>query len=566
METVLALVNAIPTQPLPKGQFHAYGEQHLKGWKQTHSQIARQMALYYEDWEGICHPRFTRKVSIETILKYTWDWAHQYFVPNPFTPSLKNDEFQPTNIYAYIKSEILKGNTSFSKACNDMFGIELNNTDKVRVYLNNFTDIIISDDGMSLNASLCVTDEYSVHPDIDIKTDEEYFSYFKTLDESGIKEPIIPISLALQQIFYGAPGTGKSNMTNLVTAKHPGSIRTTFHPDSDYSTFVGAYKPTMEMVDICDEKGQTMKIGEVTLRKEQITYKFVKQAFLKAYIQAWKLYQQTAVEGQEVKPQFLVIEEINRGNCAQIFGDLFQLLDRKNGFSEYPIEADEDIRKCLLQKDTAEDTNFGEHGLNLSDEQKAYIDSIFDPKDGTKRHVADKICQGQVLVLPPNLYIWATMNTSDQSLFPIDSAFKRRWDWKYMRITNHTEMAWRIKFDYLDNGEVQHEDRDWWEFLYSINKHIKHATHSEDKQLGYFFCKANNDKAITAETFVGKVIFYLWNDVFKTSGYKKTVFQDMDFDKFYLDNAESTEDNPDGLNKLLVHKFIENVIQTAQEL
>lgn len=371
---------------------------------------------------------------------------------------------------------------------------------------------------------------------------------------------------SLQQIFYGAPGTGKSNKTNEITAKYPSTVRTTFHPDSDYSTFVGAYKPTMEMVDICDEKGQAVKIGDVTLQKEQITYKFVKQAFLKAYIQAWKQYQQTAAEGQEVAPQFLMIEEINRGNCAQIFGDLFQLLDRKNGFSEYPIEADEDIRKCLLQKDTVEDPNFGEHGLNLSPEQKAYIDNVFDPKDGTKRHIAEKICKGQVLVLPPNLHIWATMNTSDQSLFPIDSAFKRRWDWKYMRITNHTEMAWRIKFSYTDNGEVLQEDRDWWEFLLSINKHIKHATHSEDKQLGYFFCKANADKIITAETFVGKVVFYLWNDVFKTSGYKKTVFKDMDFDKFYLEDATSTEENPDGLNKLLVHNFIENVVETAKEL
>lgn len=381
--------------------------------------------------------------------------------------------------------------------------------------------------------------------------------------------PKTNLNLPLQQIFYGAPGTGKSHKTNEVTAKYPNTIRTTFHPDSDYSTFVGAYKPTTAMLGIFSETGEPATMNGAKLQKEQITYKFVKQAFLKAYIQAWKQYRDTAVEGKELAPQFLVIEEINRGNCAQIFGDLFQLLDRKNGFSEYPIEADEDIRKCLLQEDTKEDPTFGENGLDLSDPQKEYIDGIFDPKDGEKCHVANKICQGQVLVLPPNLYIWATMNTSDQSLFPIDSAFKRRWDWRYMRITNHKDEAWRIQFDYKDEeGNVQKEDTDWWEFLKAINKHIYTSTHSEDKQLGYFFCKANN-KVVSAETFVGKVIFYLWNDVFKTTGYKSTVFtidgNKVTFDNFYLDENDDEEDNPDSLDKLLVHKFIASVITSIKD-
>lgn len=155
-------------------------------------------------------------------------------------------------------------------------------------------------------------------------------------------------TLPLQQIYYGAPGTGKSHDINLITKKYV-AIRTTFHPDSDYSTFVGAYKPIMEEVDVqivpaAVAGGITLDTNKGTYKEKRISYKFVKQAFLKAYLAAWKKYAERDEKG--IQPQFLVIEEINRGNCAQIFGDLFQLLDRQdNGFSLYPIEADADLQR-----------------------------------------------------------------------------------------------------------------------------------------------------------------------------------------------------------------------------
>ena len=172
-------------------------------------------------------------------------------------------------------------------------------------------------------------------------------------------------NISLQQIFYGAPGTGKSHAVKAVSDQYPDTIRTTFHPDSDYASFVGAYKPTVAMEKLYDEAGMPIKVGGQELAKNQITYKFVKQAFLKAYVKAWKKFQK-AEDASHVDSQFLVIEEINRGNCAQIFGDLFQLLDRKNGFSEYPIEADEDIAKSLLDEDTPENPSFGKDGLHLA--------------------------------------------------------------------------------------------------------------------------------------------------------------------------------------------------------
>lgn len=370
----------------------------------------------------------------------------------------------------------------------------------------------------------------------------------------------------LQQIYYGAPGTGKSHKTNEVASLFPETIRTTFHPDSDYSTFVGAYKPTMEEVDVKTVPvviagGITLDQNKGTYKEKKISYKFVKQAFLKAYVKAWKLFKESRADGQELKPQFLIIEEINRGNCAQIFGDLFQLLDRKQNFSEYPVEADADICKALQGEETENNPSFGAGGLQLTDEQKTFINNVYDGKP-----VAEKICKGEVLVLPPNLYIWATMNTSDQSLFPIDSAFKRRWEWKYMKIKqgykkdeqgnimldaegNKVPLGWKIEIKGED--EQVKLTQDWWAFIQKVNSIIASMTSSADKQLGYFFCKADKDGAINGETFVSKVIFYLWNDVFKDYGFEdaslfrykvkegeKEVEKDLTFPDFYDEDGE----------------------------
>ncbi len=363
----------------------------------------------------------------------------------------------------------------------------------------------------------------------------------------------------LQQIFYGAPGTGKSNTIKVKTemAEKEGRVfRTTFHPDSDYSTFVGAYKPTMqnrlpvytkgELInklseikisgttypchkfaamyweslkelntnDIrnillsCDfpesmyqEINKGIAVGEDLSQKadsKKIVYSFVPQTFTIAYLQAW----------QTSDPVYLIIEEINRGNCAQIFGDLFQLLDRKNGVSEYPIDADADLGSYIARE--------------LANSPRE------DFPDGVK--------EGKKLMLPSNLYIWATMNTSDQSLFPIDSAFKRRWDWTYIPINTRKEQ-WNIK--------VGGADYSWSSFLEKINDKINEMTSSEDKQLGFYFCKPI-DNTISSEVFVNKVLFYLWNDVFKDYGFEDDIFkfkegektETLEFRKFFKTDGD----------------------------
>lgn len=349
-----------------------------------------------------------------------------------------------------------------------------------------------------------------------------------------------------QVIYYGAPGTGKSSKIKKIledkNVPKENIFRTTFHPDSDYSSFVGAYKPTMDkpiekiyvkgeliskltamknegityspqkfgakywrslkQLNLYDKKDilqacgmsdnyivefdKGMAIGEEYLacsNESNIIYSFVPQTFLNAYLRA---YQKT---DEDI---YLVIEEINRGNCAQIFGDLFQLLDRDlEGKSDYTIKADTDLR--------------------------AYLEE----KLGTEN---EGIKNGE-LCLPPNLYIFATMNTSDQSLFPIDSAFKRRWDWEYEPI-KYKNKDWKIV--------VGDKEYSWVSFQKIVNDRIFDSTNSEDKMLGDYFVHPH-DGVVTEKMLLNKVLFYLWNDVckdgegdiFKTSDTEEVTFSEL---------------------------------------
>ena len=353
-----------------------------------------------------------------------------------------------------------------------------------------------------------------------------------------------------QQIYYGAPGTGKSHRIKEQLEGVPkGNIfRITFHPDSDYSTFVGAYKPTMEKDCEClygkdeliskltelKEQGVTyspQKFGakywyslkQLTLadkrdillacgmsdnytvefdkgiavgeelfkgtKKSRIVYNFIPQTFLNAYMQAYRKPNENV---------YLIIEEINRGNCAQIFGDLFQLLDRDEyGVSEYTIKADADLKAFLV------------------DEMGKDSDAI---KDGE-------------LCLPSNLYIYATMNTSDQSLFPIDSAFKRRWDWEYEPI-KYKNTNWVI--------DIQGKTYSWVSFQKEINRRIFEATSSEDKMLGDYFVNPS-DGIITEKMLLNKILFYLWNDVCKDGEgdiFKVSDTEDVSFSELYGDGGK----------------------------
>ena len=345
-----------------------------------------------------------------------------------------------------------------------------------------------------------------------IRIEPSSFSFTTVGDEN--KENIISTYKSitpLQQIFYGAPGTGKSCGIKRVLAgnnvPNENIFRTTFHPDSDYSTFVGAYKPTMEVVPHYESSTGAQ------IEEKRIAYNFIPQAFLNAYVRAY----------QTDENVYLVIEEINRGNCAQIFGDLFQLLDRgDDGKSEYSIKADTDII--------------------------TYLEGVLgDDNEGIK---------GGNLCLPANLYILATMNTSDQSLFPIDSAFKRRWEWEYVPIRNEGK-GWVIAAD--------SKEWDWWQFLEAVNEKIASVTDSEDKKLGYYFVKPADGHTITAKTFVGKVLFYLWNDVFKDYGFSDDEFQTEDGKEIRYPMFYETAVAGQEVNEGLIAQFLNKLLPKSEE-
>ena len=331
-------------------------------------------------------------------------------------------------------------------------GLRRNNF-SIRDYLvENHSAIKFTDENGSLNLRV-----------LSNVTEQDFGTDTNTDDELSVLDKNLP----QQQIYFGTPGSGKSHkVKDLVEMAYPNKterekyvFRTTFHPDSDYASFVGCYKPQMN-----DDK---------------ITYNFVPQAFTKAYVQAWN---------NPEKSVYLIVEEINRGNCAQIFGDLFQLLDRKGGESEYPIEADDDLRQHLEKE--------------LNEAGKAGITN------------------GKIR-LPKNLNILATMNTSDQSLFPMDSAFKRRWTWECVPIDYNNPKSGAF---IISLGDKKYN---WHEFLKKVNELIRKATDSEDKQMGNFFIDGDVDES----QFVNKVMFYLWNDVCKEEfGTKNNFF------RYYTDN------------------------------
>ena len=504
INTIVELVKVLPHKEMPSYEFRTLVEERWPGFLHTPYQLACQVGLYYESEDGIYYPRFDHDIDENEASSYMKKWITRYYVPNPYTKSMKTLQ-QPLPFLASIIGYVFEhpDETELHSILEAVFQEKIGNIDIISNVLNTYTDLIKVDTNGNVELSAKAIEFMKQYIDRnDKKAFFEYFSESKiTVDEATSKN----------LIFFGAPGTGKS-FTIKEQTEGEDVIRTTFHPDSDYSTFVGSYKPTTREVPMRDVTGKVIVENGAPVTENRIIYEFVSQAFLQAYVGAWQKYAQA--NGGKPQKQYLVIEEINRGNCAQIFGDLFQLLDRSTqGFSEYPIKADADLKKHLKKL---------LNGLTI--ENPEAINALYKGED-----VVGKVLNGEELLLPNNLYIWATMNTSDQSLFPIDSAFKRRWDWQYVPIANAGK-GWKI--------QVYGKDYDWWDFLEKVNALIGDTTNSEDKKLGYFFCKPT-DCIITAETFVSKVIFYLWNDVFKDFEFDGDAFIDEDnqtkltFDKFY---------------------------------
>jgi 5-methylcytosine-specific restriction enzyme B len=336
----------------------------------------------------------------------------------------------------------------------------------------------------------------------------------------------------IQKIIFGSPGNGKSHLIREIARDLlgigkdidddipfpdksdgrsagvlPNSVKVVFHPEYTYSDFMGKLLP--------------LSSGN------SIVYKYYPGHFLQALGMAYK-----GLVNNKNDNYLLVIDELNRGNASAIFGSIFQLLDRENdGWSTYEIDISEMELIGLLngmgyiaEITNTSTTNITVDGSNID---KFFNDSLLTvPVEQNKSIVMDLLSQRKIKI-PPNLSIIATINTSDESIYYLDSAFKRRWDWDYVDAPSKDS---HIDFDIpKEMLEIKllipgKPDLDWCRCIIGVNEFLK-SYHQiirriEDKQIGWWFIKPINNQ-VTLKQVRDKLMFYLWDGVFARD--KKTL-------------------------------------------
>lgn len=291
-----------------------------------------------------------------------------------------------------------------------------------------------------------------------------------------------------QIIYYGVPGSGKSHKIDEITKGVPAEqkMRVVFHPEYTNADFVGQIVPRVD---------------------DGVDYRFKAGPFSRILKRAYQNID---------KPFYLIIEEINRGNASAIFGDLFQLLDRdESGYSKYSVE-NLDINSYIRSKDNLYNDKEVPSTVKVGNTEWTEITGIR---------------------LPPNLSIFATMNTSDQNVFALDNAFQRRWDMELVEnkflISNESSEDEKEKAKKQASAIIELPQANltytWQQFQSIINSIISEKSNStelssmEDKRLGCWFVKAceyeseNKEKkfGISKKIFANKVLKYLWDDAFK---------------------------------------------------
>lgn len=391
------------------------------------------------------------------------------------------------------------------------------------------------------------------------------------------------------RIVFGAPGTGKSHRLE-VDSKYFGNNveRVTFHPSYSYANFVGTYKPTMvenefewllddekkKILSILQDKTKTAQEkydllydkfkdegltrlpillgiyadGEFKTKKvdgtetdnsvernhgkairpylnlqsknsgKEISYEYVPGPFMRIYTQA--------VNHPEEK-FLLLIEEINRANVAAVFGDVFQLLDRKSGVSEYPIATSEDIKAFLLN--------------NLECLRGKKIDELSDEESRLYKEMR----------IPDNMFIWATMNSADQGVFPMDTAFKRRWEFEYIGVDDEAK---EVEKYIIPIGDKEHRKYVKWNDLRQRINGILLSDEckvNEDKLLGPFFISKNmlesacENEERFIKAFESKVIMYLFEDAMKMR--PQNIFKGHDGKKIFSEICKTFREKGEGL-------------------
>lgn len=510
-ETICEIIEQLPKKEMSEDEFRQvmlkskWGE----SFNQTVYQLACQTALYYIDDNHIYHPRFSENITKGEAEKYLHHWFHFYYIPNPYTRKGFNNLKKPQYFERTLFENLQNQNSSddFSKLLNETFKDEIGELDILKNLINRYSDFLKVEDN---KIKIEIKGKQNMEINVDRNDKKSFFDSFNENNSTSS----FSLKSFFQTIFYGVPGSGKShkikeilqNKLNISNIENQ-VVRTVFHPEYTNADFVGQILPNV--------------------KDGQVQYKFTPGPFSiilkKALLDSKNNYA-------------LIIEEINRGNAAAIFGELFQLLDRleKNqkdeiggntytaGWSEYFVmnsAVNEFVRDAVGEDEKTT------KALDLFD------NSIhFSPNTGIR--------------LPPNLSIFATMNTSDQNVFKLDNAFKRRWD----LVLIQNEFGETDDEIHQRDAQVEGFDFTWEQFRKAANKIITEENDTDsfsDKQLGCWFAKAerisDEEKQfiIPRKLFADKVLEYLWDDIFS---FDEGIFFNIANYKTFADVAKSVED------------------------
>ena len=518
-KTVVELVKVLPHEKMPIEQFREKMKFCYSGeFFHTPYQLACQLALYCEAEDGYYYPRFDHDITENEAEEYLKHWIARYYIPNPY---VRKDGFRNIECPTYFLKALCDytqrhPNCEYKDAYHKSFGeTAKNNDDIIRNYINNYSKVLsFSKEGILKLTGQSLEERFAFMERNDKK------AFFFNFDFSDKKEatdgetkkkktPTLPSPA--QIIYYGVPGCGKSKKIQDITGNVDEYYKTrvVFHPEYTSADFIGQIFPC---------------VGE---NGHGIDYRFKAGPFTEILRRAYHNPQ---------KQFYLVIEEINRGNAAAIFSDVFQLLDRlkdgktdsvggntyKNGWSQYFVDnADVNayIRKEEVFLNEIDDNN--RDAIHLGVEPSSDKDLA-----GCYKSIKIKDCNGceinfsvnTAIRLPPNLSIYATMNTSDQNVFTLDNAFQRRFDMEMIPNELDTSDAdSKVQYETVIGGAAEKSTGvSWGVFRDWINGKISNANtllSTEDRCLGGWF--VTGDSITDKKKFAEKVLKYLWDDAFK---------------------------------------------------